>query len=209
MCQNILIKISVQEVILRRSILILIFGVVLIVGCSHKVIPNFVVLRNVPESPSFVVFPFNNYKEQIDFARMVESALIASGVKVVNRPMSIKEIEVSKDAEKRAIDKKGAVVEEGYIDSRWAGEKRVERYIEIEDIKADYIVYTSGSVDYRQGRAILYESNVRIVKKGSQEVLSSFMVHYRRINQEIYDALRALGVPVTPNFLTEDTKSTD
>lgn len=172
----------------------------LIGSCSNKVTQNFVVLRDVPESPSFVVIPFNNYQDQIDCATMVESALIASGVKVVNRPRNTKEIEVSKDAGKGAIDKNGAVAKEGPIDSRWAGEKRVERYIEIEDVKADYIVYTSGSVNYINGRVILYEGNVRIIKKGSQEVLSSFMVHYGRINQEVYDALHALGVSVTPNF---------
>ena len=191
---------------MRPTLLVFLFVAIIIGGCN-RVTTSFVSIKDVPESPSFVVLPFNYYKAQIDFARMVESALIASGVRVVNRPTGIKEVEVSRDAEKGAIDKKGAVVEERYIDSRWAGEKRIERYIEMEDIKADYIVYTSGSVDYRQGRAILYESNVRIVKKGSQEVLSSFMVHYRRINQEIYDALQALGVPVTPNFLTVDVKS--
>ena len=198
---------------MRPTLLVFLFVAIIIGGCN-RVTTSFVSIKDVPESSSFVVLPFNYYKEQIDFANMVESALIASGVQVVHRP-GTKEVEVRKDVEMRTIDKKEVVVnegkvsaqEDGYIDTRRAEAKKIERYIELGDVKADYIVFTSGSVDYIKGRIVYWESSVRIVKSGSQEVLSSFMVHYGRINHEIYNALKALGIPTTPHFLTVDVKS--
>jgi hypothetical protein len=79
--------------------------------------------------------------------------------------------------------------------------------MELGDVKADYIVHTSGAADYIKGRLIYRDSSVRIVKSGSQEVLASFIVHYGRVNQEIFEALKALNIPVTPHFLTVDVKS--
>lgn len=43
-------------------------------------------MRNVPESPSFVVIPANNYLYQVMFANEIEKAIISVGVKVVMPP---------------------------------------------------------------------------------------------------------------------------
>jgi hypothetical protein len=87
------------------------FGVLIMLimpyGCN-RVTTNFVSVRDVPENPTFVVLPFNDYKLQIDFANIVESAFIASGVRVVQRPSS-KEVEVHKNVEMKAQDKKGVI----------------------------------------------------------------------------------------------------
>ena len=72
---------------LLRDLWIVIFNLVffsVIIGCSTKT--QFVVLRAVPESPSFVVIPANNYLNQVAFANEVEAAIIGAGVKVVSRP---------------------------------------------------------------------------------------------------------------------------
>ena len=64
----------------------LLFWVVVLAGCAPQT--QFVVLRDVPESPSFVVIPANDYLHEVVFANEVENAIISAGVKVVMRPVT-------------------------------------------------------------------------------------------------------------------------
>lgn len=174
---------------LFRSFLIILSFVLFpaIIGCSTQ----FVVLRDVPESPSFVVIPANNYLNQVAFANNVEAAIISAGIKVVMSSQATKEVtkEVAVEGEIQAI--------EGNQAARKSGEgKVIERYVEfLEEIKADYIVFT-------------YEGSkqIRIIKKQTREILAVLTVptdprthqpleHY----EFIADALANMGVPVISN----------
>ena len=55
------------------------------VGCGKT---NYIVLRDVPQSPSFVVIPVTNTISEVSYANVVERAIIAAGVKVRLRPAS-------------------------------------------------------------------------------------------------------------------------
>ena len=155
-----------------------------IIGCSTQ----FVVLRDVPESPSFVVIPANNYLNQVAFANEVEAAIIGAGIKVVMFSQATKEVtkEVAIEGEIRAI--------EGTQAARKSGEgKLIERYIEsFEEIKADYIVFTyAGS------------KQIRIIKRQTREILAVLTVptdsrtHQPLEHHEfIADALTNMGIPV-------------
>ena len=158
------------------------------IGCSQT---QFVVLRDVPESPSFVVIPANNYLSQVEFANEVEAAIIGAGVKVVMFSQASKEVtkEVAIEGEIQAI--------EGNKAARKSGEGRlIERYVEFfEEIKADYIVLTyAGSkqirIIKRQPREILAVLNLSedlYMEKGNQ-------ISYRR--KLVADALASMGIPV-------------
>ena len=55
------------------------------IGCTKY---EYIVLRGVPESPSIVVIPANDYLHEIAFANATERAIIRAGVSVVARPAS-------------------------------------------------------------------------------------------------------------------------
>ena len=156
-----------------------------IVGCSKI---QFVVLRDVPESPSFVVIPANNYLNQVAFANEVEAAIISAGIKVVMFSQATKE--VTKEV---AVEGKIAVVEGGQAAQKSGEGKLTERYIELfEEIKADYIVMTyAGS------------KQIRIIKRQTREILAVLTVptdprtHQPLEHHEfIADALANMGIPV-------------
>ena len=176
--------------LLRRSLL-MIFSFMLFlvtIGCANT---QFVVLRDVPESPSFVVIPANNYLNQVAFANEVEAAIISAGIKVVMFSQARKEVtkEVAVEGEIQAI--------EGNQAARKSGEgKLTERYVEFfEEIKADYIVQTyAGSkqirIIKRQPREILAILNLSedlYIEKGNK-------ISYRR--RLVADALASMGIPV-------------
>ena len=58
-----------------------------LLGCATKTL-EIVVLRDVPESPSFVVIPANDFLREVEFANSVEDAIISAGVRVVIRPFN-------------------------------------------------------------------------------------------------------------------------
>jgi hypothetical protein len=155
------------------------FGIALVscilsvVACSKT---QFVVLRNVPESPSVTVIPANDYLREVEFANNVEEAIIGAGVKVVMRP-STKEVTTEKEVQET----------EG---NRAAEAKLTERYFAWEDVQADYIVQTY--VTSRQ---------MKITKKQTREVLAVLVVPTYHASQEwrekvLYDALAKMGFPV-------------
>ena len=169
----------------RLSLVILSFMLFLaIVGCSKT---QFIVLRDVPEFPSFVVIPANSYLNQVEFANEIEDAIISAGVKVVMRP-------ATKDVTKEvAIEKEIAAVE-GNQAARKSGEgKLIEKYVAFENIDADYIVKTyAGS------------KQIRIMKKQTREILAVLTVPTDPLTDQpmehhdfIAHALGSLGVGVT------------
>jgi hypothetical protein len=188
----------------ERLIVYLFLGFILM-GCrTTAIVRNFVVQRDVPVSPQFVVLPFNNYQPQILCAEKAESALIAAGVKVV-RPPSTKNVEIRKEA---GADRKKLSSESGQM--HYLGEKsdasslevtrilatKVERYEEYGEISADYIVTTTGTITDYGGVPYIESISVRIIKKSSTEVLASFVTYSDFINDDMYKVLKALGARV-------------
>ena len=112
----------------------LLFWVVVLAGCAPQT--QFVVLRDVPESPSFVVIPANDYLHEVVFANEVENAIISAGVKVVMRPAT-KDVTMEKTVQGQKASKPMTVA---LIQS--ADAKLIERYSAFDDIDADYIVQT-------------------------------------------------------------------
>lgn len=154
---------------------VLVIFVLIMVGCART---QFVALRDVPQSPSFVVIPANTYLSEVEFGNKIEQAIISSGVKVVMRP-STKEITTEKVLEKT----------EG---NQAAGMKLTERYFEFEKINADYIVQT-----YATSR------QVKITKRETQEVLTvlALPISYNTPAAEwrrkfFIRALAKMGIPV-------------
>lgn len=92
-------------------------------GCGKT---NYIVLRDVPQSPSFVVIPANNTIPEVSYANVIESAIIAAGVKVVLRP-------ISKEIEKTIT-----------TPTNDGGSTNIltERYFELDELNAEYLVQT-------------------------------------------------------------------
>ena len=176
---------------LLRGLWIAIFNFVFfftMIGC-HVPQDRFFILRNVPDSPSFVVIPANDYLSQVMFANEIEEAIISVGVKVVMRP-------ATKNVTKEVAVEAGIQAIEGNQAAQKVGVgKLTERYVEFEDINADYIVYTYAS-----------SKQIRIIKKQTREILTVLnlsenlyidqanKITYRR--KLVVDALVSMGVPI-------------
>ena len=164
----------------------LLFWVVVLAGCAPQT-PQFVVLRDVPESPSFVVIPANDYLHEVVFANKVENAIISAGIKVVMRPAT-KDVTMEKTVQ-RAKGKQADDVK--LIQS--ADAKLIERYAAFEEIDADYIVQTY--VTSRQ---------VKISKRETEEILAVLVAkQYMDAAGQVYiwqlklkKALAKMGIPV-------------
>ena len=155
--------------------LLLAIFVLTITGCART---DFVVLRDVPHAPSFVVIPANGYLHEVEFANKIEQAIIGSGVKVVMRP-STKEVTTEETVESAK-------------DSQASGVRLTERYFAFEEFSADYIVQTYVS-----------SQQVKITKRETQEVLVVFSLttppntsaaQWRR--KFFIRALAKMGIPV-------------
>ena len=158
-------------------------------GCGKT---QYVVLRNVPKSPSFVVIPANNYSNEVRFANEIESAIISAGVKVVARPAT-KEVMTEKEVHgAEGIRGTGAQA------IRAADAKVTERYLAFDEITADYIVQTFANP----------EQQVKITKKESMEILAvvteidvlnakTFNKRMANLWQDsIHMTLKKMGIPV-------------
>lgn len=133
--------------IIGPTILLLFFA-----GCGRT---QYIVLRDVPPSPSFVVIPANDYLYEVEFANHIENALISAGAKVVIRPATK---EVMTEQTVRGLERRQT---EGQQSNLGAGAKLTEKYVEYEDIDAGYIVRT-----YKTSR------QVKISKKETREILA-------------------------------------
>lgn len=151
-----------------------------LVACQPQTITNtvFVAQRDVPQKPSFVVFPANNYLYQVEFANEIEHYLIFCGISVQTRPAT-KEIEATKQATQVGAQPSQAASTQATL---------TERYLAFEDTDADYVVYTYA--DSRQ---------VKIAQRQSKEILASFeLKNLSKISERLVfrSALQTLGIPV-------------
>ena len=158
-------------------------------GCA-RIMPEIVVLRDVPKSPVFVVFPANNYLREVEFANNVEDAIISAGVRVVIRP-STKEVTTEKrvqGAEGRQAGSNEAILA--------ADAKLTEKYFAFDAIQADYIVHTFAN-----------SRHVKISKKESREILAIFEAQsfrdaagkFQTWHVKLHKALERMGIPVSHN----------
>ena len=163
----------------------LLFWVVVLAGCAPQT-PQFVVLRDVPESPSFVVIPANDYLHEVVFANKVENAIISAGIKVVMRPAT-KDVTMEKTvqgAEGKRTDDRALI--------QSADAKLIERYSAFDDIDADYIV-----------RTYVTSKQVKISKRETEEILAVVVAKGYIEEGKIYKweitlqkALARMGIPV-------------
>ena len=121
------------------------------VGCGKT---NYIVLRDVPQSPSFVVIPVTNTISEISYANVVERAIIAAGVKVVLRPAS-KEVEETTTTPANNGDSTTILT---------------ERYFGLDELTADYLVQTYAT-----------PTQVKISKLSTREVLT--IVNVARVSR--------------------------
>lgn len=154
-------------------------------GCGTT---QYVVLRNVPTSPTFVVIPANSYSNQVRFANEIERAIISAGVKVVARP-----------ATKEVMTEKGVHGAEGIKGSgeqaiRAADAKVTEKYFAYDDFIADYIVETFTNPE-----------QVKFTKRDSKEILAVLTPQLDGLNinntsyswtSAIHKTLENMGIPV-------------
>ena len=112
------------------------------VGCGKT---NYIVLRDVPQSPSFVVIPVTNTISEVSYANIIERAIIAAGVKVVLRPAS-KEVEETTTTPTNNGDSTKILT---------------ERYFELDELTADYLVQTYAT-----------PAQVKISKLSTREILT-------------------------------------
>ena len=145
--------------------LLLSVGGAAFLGCSTKY--EFVVLRDVPKAPSFVVIPPNRYMYETVFANKVEEIIMGLGVKVVRRPATKA---VTETVEKGVA---GLKAEDGKLMQGAGSHQLVESYFAYADLNADYIVHTYSSSE-----------QVRIIKRETGEILVSLnLSDYYNINQ--------------------------
>ena len=154
---------------------------------------------NIDRSKTFVVIPFNSYLTQIQFAGSIEQILIKNGLSVLSMPKGGKEIEIRKGATKSGSiqdDSNNTSAQASTAAQQSAQAERIERYIELNDINATYLVDTMCS--YR-------ECQVKFTEKDSGVVLGVYdMSNYpSAIHQTMLKALsdmdfiKAVVVPRT------------
>lgn len=148
----------------------IIISILLLTGCTRMI---YLVRRNVPENPSASVFPANYFMPfvfserpdaEIEYANIIESAVIGAGVKVIGRP-GIKTTKTTKQAAKGKKENEVAVI----------GMTMEEYYREYTGAKPDYIIYT-----YQK------EERIRILKRETGEILGSFFISLGVTGQESY-----------------------
>ena len=111
-------------------------------GCGKT---NYIVLRDVPQSPSFVVIPVTTTISEVSYANIIERAIIAAGVKVILRPAS-KEVEETTTTPTNNGDSTTILT---------------ERYFRLDELTADYLVQTYAT-----------PAQVKISKLSTREVLT-------------------------------------
>jgi hypothetical protein len=155
--------------------------------------PKYVV--SLPEGVTFVVFPFNNYLPQKEFAANVEKALIKVGLNIISPPSGKKEVEERKGA---ALAQGGGMsdIESSTIQKAESQAIHIEKYTVAEDTKADYIINTM--VDVSNGTG-----TVRFTRKSDMKVIGVATVYsyYPGIDHDILPDLEKM------NFVVREKKS--
>lgn len=139
-------------------------------------------VANVSESTSFVVFPFNDYLKQIEFATNVESVLLQAGLNVLAPPRGNKSIEERKGA---GVAQAGGVSDTGATASQTTDRQsiRIEKYTVSDDINADYIINTMLSDN---------DGTVKFTKKEDMRVVGVVVVDPRVIEWDLLPYLERL-----------------
>ena len=157
------------------------------VGCSSQ----YVVRRDVPESPTFSVLPGTVSKSNMDFANTVTGLLISCGVKVVERPAmlsSYTESRSSGSVSAVGLDLSGGLAAVGGTGGG-KGEATAQNIdvVELYDqTRADYVIV-----------AFQNSSHLRIVRRDTKEVLFAGSIRTSerdRPEKAMRKLLEALGI---------------
>lgn len=147
---------------LRNLLSVLLIPIVLSACASYT--PStpdyFLVLRDVPESPSFVVIPFNSYLEQVEYANRIEESLIKAGAVVQQRP-HVRDI-----VEEKQMGAGTAAATNDEVNAQSGELKTTEAYSVYDGVTADYVVYTEKN-----------ERRIRVERRTSNELVSVFKLH--------------------------------
>ncbi|MCK4739002.1 MAG: thermonuclease family protein [Deltaproteobacteria bacterium] len=173
----------------------LLLVVFLLTGCVNKVVQaNFVVLRDVPDKPSFTIIPFNQYHTQTTFADQIEEVLLQLGVKTfkykVTPPKTIQKAK-SLGTNEATIDLDLNKLFTGGVAAEAIA---LESYIEYGKIKANYLIYSD-----------IFTGRIKIIKKKDFEILASFIISDEYLTSKAYvreykfkkilvDSLNAIGL---------------
>lgn len=169
----------------KKALALLAFHLLLVSGCTVPD-PTFVVYREIPEKPTFVIIPANHYLYQVEFANTVEAVIMSAGARVVDRP-GLKEV-VTESKLGQAQAEGGVAHSEVRMAGTTEAEAKVtERYFEYEEINADYIVRTYA--DAKQ---------VRIIKKDTKEILAAIAYDPVYGGYKVHKTLESMGIPVKP-----------
>ena len=166
--------------------------VLLQVGCSAQ----YVVLRQVPESPTFTVIPGSVSKTNVDFANSVTTVLISCGVRVLERPAMLSGYTESRSSGSGSAIGSTASGGLSVIGGSGNGKEEISaQSVDVVDLydrtAADFVVVAFASASY-----------LKIVRRDSKEVLFSGDLKGNR-NQDdprksMLHILRALGVSPSP-----------
>lgn len=180
--------------IMHRTTVFLAFFAVM--GCA-QVEPQFVGVRDFPQSPSFVVFPLYDGPEQDLYAAAVERGLLGNGLKVLARPQR-KEItaRTMTQMQTAAESASSSVQGDGPLASASSAQQNVEIFQKFLDMgtQADFLVITQCRPVVADGRMSFISTNVRIIRRETNELLGSFPTSASREKESLGKALSALGI---------------
>jgi len=155
----------------------------------------FIVRRDVPENPSFVVIPVSWHEDDIEYADTFEETLIKFGLKVVNRP-SIRNVTETKGVVSNiGTETKGVVSNTGTetkgvvsnIGTEQTGSKTMrEEYLSYEATGAHYVILTN-----------VNSKRAKIVNIKTREILSTskfYVGNFGFIEANYDDEKKRLGV---------------
>ncbi len=143
-----------------------------ILGCAAP--GYFLVLRDVPAEPAFVVLPFNTGAQETTYADRVEQALLASRVSVRSRP-NIKVIGTERELRGSGAENPGASV-------MIEGQTLSESYVEWGAVDADFIIRTHAAA-----------RRLKVENAASGEILTVFEVR-TDLERALNIALSELGL---------------
>ena len=157
--------------------------IILAVACSSKL--EYVIYRDVPQSPAFAVVPASYTVVDNRFKSEVESYLVKLGLSVIEAPLVKQpEVEVESKAQ-RARD-------EGQLHEK-------EKVLSIDDLVETSIVYNSSKADY----VILVNAQtdvLKITRKSTQEIQA--VIKYSVLDKggsrfvKLHDVLSNLGFKI-------------
>jgi hypothetical protein len=173
------------------------FAVTLLAACA-EVKHEYVGVRQVPETPSFVVFPLFETSEQYLYAGVIEGALLGNGVKVLARPQR-KEItaRTKTQMETAAENGPGGPAEGGQPRASSSSAKQdveiSQRFFDM-GTPAEYVVITHCLPVVLNGQVSFVNGNVRIIRRETNELVGSFATVPARERESLRGALRALSM---------------